>query len=212
VLWRDEDLVAVDKPAGQAAIPERVGDARCLQARLADHLHTRIWVVHRLDKEVSGVMLYALHAEAHRQLNAQFASRQTGKEYRAVCHGRVAADAGVVDAPIHQFGSGRMGVDPRGKPSRTRYEVRDRWEAFTSLAVFPESGRRHQIRAHLYHLGHPITGDVRFGDRAVQARFPRLFLHACALEFTRPAGGRQRVECPPPPEFAAPPRASGDGP
>ena len=95
-----------------------------------------------------------------------------------------------------------MGVDPkRGKPSSTEWKLAERLDGATLVRVSPATGRRHQIRVHLYHIGHPILGDLRYGDRARQERFPRLMLHALSLEFALPSGERVTIEAPPPPSF-----------
>ncbi len=138
ILWQDDDVVAVDKPENLAAIPESAGDQACLQMRLAAQLGTRLWVVHRLDKEVSGAILFAKNAAAHRCLNDQFAERETGKGYLALVHGVMERDEGAVDKRVHQFGSGRMGVDPRGKPSLTPLSAPP--EAFAQEEFFAEFG------------------------------------------------------------------------
>jgi 23S rRNA-/tRNA-specific pseudouridylate synthase len=134
-------------------------------------------------------MLYALTADAHRWLNTAFERREVHKTYLAVTHGRLASDAGVIARPLREFGSGRMGVDDaRGKPSETRYEVVQRTDRFSLVRAFPLTGRRHQIRVHLYSLGHPIVGDARYGDRALQRGYPRLMLAAVGLALRLPSG------------------------
>lgn len=203
ILYRDATLVAADKPAGIAAIAERAGDRACLRVLLEEQLQAPVWVVHRLDKEVSGVILFALDADTHRALNALFSERQIKKTYLAIVHGRVVGRSGTLRQPLREFGSGRVGVDPRGKPAVTRYRVVQVLDAFTLLEVMPETGRRHQIRAHLYAMGHPIVGDQRYGNRAEQAAFPRLMLHAAALTVPLPAREPLQLACPQPPAFAA---------
>jgi len=112
--------------------------------------------------------------------------------------------SGRINAPIREFGSGRMGVDPRrGKPSTTEWKLAERLDGATLLRVHPATGRRHQIRVHLYHIGHPILGDLRYGDRARQEGFPRLMLHALEIEFAPPAGERVKIEALAPPSFDA---------
>ena len=203
VLFRDDDCVAVMKPAGVAAVPERGGDDACLAASLARQLGQRVFPVHRLDKEVSGVILYALTASAHRFLNTAFEQRSVHKTYLAVTHGRIASDGGLIARPIREFGSGRMGVDDaRGKPSETRYEVAARGEGFTLVRAFPLTGRRHQIRVHLYSIGHPIAGDVRYGDPALQRGHPRLMLTAIGIELGLPSGNRLDLRDAVPSDFA----------
>jgi 23S rRNA-/tRNA-specific pseudouridylate synthase len=131
-------------------------------------------------------------------LNEAFEQRRIIKTYLALVHGRVGPNEGVVDQPIREFGSGRMGVSPSGKPSITTYRVLERLGAFTLLEANPQTGRRHQIRVHLYHIGHPIVGDLRYGDRAVQQRFCRLMLHASGIDLPHPTTGARLIlrDCP----------------
>lgn len=191
ILHQDGDCVAVMKPAGMASVPEKAGDAACLSARLACQLRQRVYPVHRLDKPVDGVMLYALNAPAHQALCLAFERHQAIKTYLAVVHGRPAADQGVIDLPLRIFGSGRTGVDAlRGKASQTRYTVIERGEAFSLLQLQPASGRRHQLRVHLYSLGHPIAGDPDYGPSDRREGHPRLMLTAIGLSLTLPSGHR----------------------
>lgn len=203
ILYEDERVVAVDKPAGLATIPERF-ERHCLLAEVEAYLGGKAFVVHRLDKDVSGVVVFARDAGAHRHLNTLFETRAVEKTYAAVVHGVVAAGEGEVDRPIRPFGSGRMGVDPaKGKPSRTRFVVRRRLAAYSVLDVYPVTGRRHQIRVHLYSIGHPLVGDPLYGDRAQQQGYPRLFLHARRLAFAGPDGRAVAVASPLPEAFDA---------
>ncbi len=202
LLYQDDNYVAVDKPTGLAAIPERAGDPECLQARLSSALGARLWVVHRIDKEAGGLIIFAKNPKAHKHLNDLFAARKVEKTYLAVAHGAIAADEGRIDVPLREFGSGRIGADPaRGKPSLTTYRVLERRSEATLVEVRLHTGRRHQIRAHFYAIGHPLVGDVRYGDRAAQAKFPRLMLHAWKLAFTDRDGRAIAIEATPPPEF-----------
>lgn len=201
ILYEDARLIALDKPAGLATIPERFLP-HCLQEEVQDYLGEKAFIVHRLDKDVSGVVLFAKDAAAHRHLSMAFEARAVDKHYVAVVHGQVGRQNGGINLPIRAFGSGRMGVDERkGKPSTTRYAVRQRRGDTTVLDVYPVTGRRHQIRVHLYHLGHPIVGDPLYGDTAAQAAYPRLFLHAHALTFEHPDGGRRTITAPLPDGF-----------
>ena len=204
ILYRDGDVVAVNKPEGIAAVPEHPHDPTCLAAQVAAALAMRVWPVHRLDKDVSGVILYALHAEAHRILNARFEQRDVHKRYRALTWGRVAADSGTIDQPLREFGSGRMGVDPAGKASVTAYTVLERLTRFTLLEAQPHTGRRHQIRAHLYSIGHPVLGDPSYGKPTkLSAKAPRLMLHASGLELPHPmaTGKSLKAHSPLPADF-----------
>ena len=199
LLYQDEDLLAVAKPEDLATIPERRPTGDSLVERLTRQLGIRLFVVHRLDKEVSGVVLMAKHAAAHSWLNDQFSARRVEKTYLAVVYGHVAADRGTVDLPLRQFGSGRMGVDRgRGKASSTGFAVLARSGAFSFLKVSPLTGRRHQIRVHLYAMGHPIVGDRRYGDLARQRRHARIMLHAHTITCLRPDGTPVCIEAPAP--------------
>jgi len=200
VLFENDDYLAVDKPegvlsvagAGQGGLPEL----------LKDHFAGKLFPVHRLDRGASGVIVYAKNAAAHRHLNGEFDRREVRKIYLALADGVIAVSRGQINAPLREFGSGRMGVDPkRGKPSSTEWKVAERLDGATLVRVFPATGRRHQIRVHLYHIGHPILGDLRYGDRARQARFPRLMLHALEVEFALPSGERVTIDAPVPPSF-----------
>ena len=196
-LYRDSDVVAVDKPEGVAAVAEHAQDPNCLSEQVSAALGAKVIPVHRLDKAVSGLILYACNATSHKFLNTAFEQRQVKKIYLALVHGTVRDDSGTINEPIREYGSGRMGVSPDGKPSETSYRVRERFGAFTLLEAEPRTGRRHQIRVHLYHLGHPIVGDLRYGDHAVQQHFPRILLHASGIDIPLPSGERLTLrDCP----------------
>ncbi len=213
ILFEDDDILAVDKPEGLAVVPERDRSRPCLLEVLSRQVSYKPYVVHRLDKEVSGVMLLAKNLEAHKYLNDQFETRQVHKTYLALVHGVMEQDEGTIDRPIREFGSGRMGVDARqGKPSVTKYKVVGRMAGYTLLEVHPITGRRHQIRVHLYSIGHPIVGDVRYGDKALQGLFGRLMLHSLKVSFTLPSGRKQTVEGRVPASFQQVLEALGHGP
>lgn len=202
VLFEDDDVLAVDKPEGIATIPERQEGKDSLLALLSSVRPERLYVVHRLDKEASGVILFAKNADAHQHLNDQFATRLVRKTYLALVHGAFTAEKGVIKKPIRQFGSGRMAVDARrGKPCTTEFEIAERLGAHTLVRVFPLTGRRHQIRVHFYSIGHPVVGDPLYGDRTTRLGYPRLMLHAWKLEFKLPSGGDMVIEAPVPESF-----------
>jgi RluA family pseudouridine synthase len=208
ILYEDADLIAVDKPVGLASIPERDLSEPSVQRLLEAARGERLFVVHRLDKEVSGLLLFARTATAHRMASLAFERREVGKHYLAIAHGWIDGLSGLIDAPIHQFGSGRMGVDPRGKASRTRWHRLAEASASapagrpTLLDLEPLTGRRHQLRVHAYHVGHPLIGDLRYGDRALQQTYPRLALHAWRLALETPRGPLT-LQANPPPAFHA---------
>jgi tRNA pseudouridine32 synthase / 23S rRNA pseudouridine746 synthase len=201
VLHESPGVLAVAKPEGISTIPERDLAVPSLQRLLEERRGERLWVVHRLDKEVSGLVLFARNPEAHRELSLAFEHRRVHKTYLALVHGVVEKDRFTVELPLKEFGSGRMGVHDRGKPSVTEIVVRQRLADLTLVEASPVTGRRHQLRVHLYASGHPIVGDVRYGDRARAERYPRLMLHS--LRLSTEAAGIGQLECPPPESFRA---------
>lgn len=204
ILYEDDNLLAVNKPEGLSTIPERLQGRDNLILRLTGQVGGRLFVVHRLDKGVSGVVLVARNAATHKLLNDQFSNRSVRKDYLALVLGRVEQPDGVIEKPIRQFGSGRMGVDiRRGKPSVTAFRVLDRHEDLSLLRVFPHTGRRHQVRVHLYSIDHPVAGDDLYGDSRVQKRFSRLMLHAWSIAVIIPGGKELAIEAPLPLSFRA---------
>jgi len=204
ILFENNDILAVNKPEGLASIPEGEKGKDCLLSLLAPLSPGRLYVVHRLDKETSGIIIFAKNVAAHSYLNDQFSQRNVRKTYVALTHGVIEESSGIIDKPLRQFGSGRMGVDPqRGKPCITEFRVEERLRAYTLVQVHPITGRRHQIRVHLYSIGHPIVGDLRYGDRGVQRQFPRLMLHAQAITFRLPTGEQVTLEASTPQSFLA---------
>jgi tRNA pseudouridine32 synthase / 23S rRNA pseudouridine746 synthase len=202
VLFEDNDVLAVDKPEGIASIPGSEKGNDTLIGLLSKLYPEKLYVVHRLDKDVSGVMLFAKNAAAHRSLNDQFSNHTVKKTYRALVCGSVEKSDGSIGKPLRQFGSGRMGVDElRGKPSRTDFKVAERFAAYTLVNAFPATGRKHQIRVHFYSIGHSIAGDTRYGDREKAKAFPRMMLHALSITFKLPSGEEKTVESPLPPSF-----------
>ncbi|MGQ9631805.1 MAG: RluA family pseudouridine synthase [bacterium] len=202
ILFEDDDILAVNKPEGLASIPERDKYQVCLLSLLSNSLQKRLYVVHRIDKEVSGVLLFAKNEMAHKYLNDQFRNRSIHKTYVALTHGVIERNSGTIDKPIRQFGSGRMGVDMiRGKKSISTFQVAKRFKSYTLVNAMPVTGRRHQLRVHFYSIGHPIVGDLRYGDKRTQSRFPRLMLHAQRIEFRLPSGEELAIEAPPPESF-----------
>ncbi|GAB4533999.1 MAG: RluA family pseudouridine synthase [Anaerolineales bacterium] len=194
ILYADEALLVVNKPTGLLTIPD-AGGAPCLHA-LLEHAWGRLWVVHRLDRETSGVLLLARTAKAHRALNAQFQTRRTRKVYHALAWGNPPWETVRLDAPLRvNVGSRhRTVVDARrGKPALTVVSVLHRLETCTLLEAQPHTGRRHQIRAHLYAAGFPLVGDSLYGHGdppQSAAPLSRLGLHAHTLEVQHPLSGQ----------------------
>jgi 23S rRNA pseudouridine1911/1915/1917 synthase len=203
VLYEDEDVIVVDKPAGMVVHPGAGHTTGTLAAAALAHAPDiagvggprRPGVVHRLDKDTSGLLVLARTARAYDSLTAQLAARSVTRRYRAIVHGRVRAGEGVVDAPIgrHPRDRVRMAIVPRGKRAVTRYATLERFLHFTYLAVTLETGRTHQIRVHMASLGHPVAGDRLYGGRAPRVPVPPtlvgLALHAVELAFLHPVTG-----------------------
>ncbi len=201
ILYETADYLAVDKPEAIASIPERRPGTESVLQILQRDRGEKLFVVHRLDKEVSGVLVFARNAGAHRHLNRRFDERAVRKTYLAVVHGVIGAPGGSIKDSIREFGSGRMGVDEHGKPAETDYDVVERWPSATLVKVFPRTGRRHQIRVHFYSIGHPVVGDRRYGDSALQVCFGRLMLHALQISFLLPTLDRAIIKADPPASF-----------
>jgi tRNA pseudouridine32 synthase/23S rRNA pseudouridine746 synthase len=197
VIYDDDRMVVLDKPAGLLAVPG-IGPANqeCLAKRVAVRF-PEPRIVHRLDRETSGVIVMALDTEAHRDLSRQFERRETAKRYVAVVAGLVAQDAGDIDLPM------RKDMDPsapgphhiidhvHGRPALTRYRVLARDGDRTRLELRPVTGRSHQLRVHLSAVGHPILGDDLYAPPDAIAMADRLLLHAETLSITHPATGKR---------------------
>ena len=202
VVFDQGPLIAFNKPSGLSSIRDRGGaEGSSLHELVSAREGGKIYVVHRLDKDTSGVLLFARDAAAHRRLSLLFETRQVGKSYLAWVRGEPAHPSGVVDAPLREFGSGRTAVDPRGKPAVTRWTVLRRADGDALLDVRPETGRRHQIRVHLFSIGHPVLGDRLYGNSLPVGGAPRLMLHARELVVPWDDPEPLRLTAPPPPEF-----------
>lgn len=191
LLHVDEHLIVADKPAGLLAVPGR-GEAG--RVNLASHVQETFadaLVVHRLDMGTSGLMLLARGAEMQRRLNAAFEQRAVGKRYLAVVEGVVAENEGRIAAPLAADWPNRPRqiVDvANGKPSLTWWRVIERQRATTRLSLSPVTGRSHQLRVHLQHIGHPIRGDELYAPLPLNA--DRLLLHAAEIDFAHPGSGQ----------------------
>jgi 23S rRNA pseudouridine1911/1915/1917 synthase len=215
VLFEDEWLLVIDKPAGLVVHPAPGHWQGTLVNAL---LHrwgggstgvdlARLGIVHRLDKDTSGVLVVAKDAATLEALARQFRGREVEKRYVALVHGRMATPSGVIHKPIgrHPVHRKRMAVRTRGREATTRWQVAESFKAMTWLRLFPETGRTHQLRVHLAAIGHPIVGDVTYGRGRIGALpgIERQALHAESICFRHPADARPlRVKAPLPADLA----------
>ena len=207
LLLEDDALMAIDKPAGVAVHGgSGVSFGVIEQLRQARPLAKLLELVHRLDRETSGILLVAKKRSALKHVQDQFRERETGKTYLALVQGQWPEKLKVIDSALHKFllpdGERRVRVtsneDTDGMRSITLVKVAERWDACSLLEVTIKTGRTHQIRVHLASQGHPIAGDDKYGDfewnKALQKQgLKRMFLHAWRLQFTHPATGK-RIE------------------
>jgi len=212
VVYEDDDLLIVDKPAGQVVHPSAGHDSGTLVNALLGRSGElapggiagvqRPGIVHRLDRDTSGLLMVARTDAAQASLQAQLKARRVKKTYLALVMGSVGAAVGRIEAPIGRDPAHRtrMAVTPNGRASITGYRVRERFAGWTLLELDLVTGRTHQIRVHLQAIGHPVAGDPVYGtgtSRRGPAGLDRLFLHSWRLELTSPSTGRLiRAEAP----------------
>ena len=191
VIHADHQLLVVDKPAGLLSVPGKGADlADCLIARV-QAVYPQALLVHRLDRDTSGVMVFGLTAHAQRHLGLQFEKRQVRKTYVARVMGRLEPKAGTVDLPLIVDWPNRplqMVDHENGRPAQTDWRVM-RYEAqATRVRLVPKTGRSHQLRVHMRELGHPILGDAFYATGKAR-NYPRLMLHSESLRLRHPDGG-----------------------
>ncbi|MCD6289552.1 MAG: RluA family pseudouridine synthase [Anaerolineae bacterium] len=204
VLYEDEDLLVINKPPGMVVHPapgrvHRTGTlVNAVLARVPNLSvggERRPGIVHRLDKDTSGIILVAKNDMALRTLQAQFKAREVEKAYLALVEGELPVEQGRVEAaigrdPRHRQ---RMAVvsEQKGRPAVTEFTVRERFPGYTLIEARPRTGRTHQIRVHMAYIDHPIVGDPVYGRRRRRLRCPRQFLHAYRIRFRLPGTGEQ---------------------
>lgn len=202
VLYADADILVVVKPHGLLSVPGRGEDKQdCLIARLKlEYPEARI--VHRLDRDTSGILVLGLNADTHRELSRQFQDREVDKRYIALIAGHPAENSGSVDLPLRYDPptKPRHVVDmENGQHALTHWQVVAREPGFTRVSLEPYTGRSHQLRVHMLALGHPILGDALYAEGEALTLRPRLCLHAEQLSFTHPVtGARMHFQSPAP--------------
>ena len=211
ILYEDDDIAIVNKPVGLTVHPSAGGKSGTLVNGLVYHFKklsdvngaVRPGIVHRLDRDTSGVLVIAKTNTAHARLGRQFEKHTVVKRYIALVQGKVQFDQGMVNVPLKRHAKyhdqRQVGDEGEGKEAVTMYEVIKRYSNATLIALYPKTGRTHQLRVHMKHLGHPILGDDKYGRKET---FPRLALHAQSIGFVHPIT-KQPVEfsCPVPEEF-----------
>lgn len=230
LLHEDDDIVIVNKPAQLAAIPGRAETdsvierlSRQLSLPMSGQADPRLRVVHRIDKDTTGVMLFAKHFDAQRHLSHQFQNNTVTKEYLALVGGRVEQDQGSIEAPIapHPTMRDRMAISKHGRPAKSDWKVEQRLRHFSVVRVFPKTGKTHQIRVHFLHIGHTLAIDPLYGSadpiflsaykrhyrptkgQEERPLIARLTLHAHRLRFVHPNGTDMQVEAPIPKDLRA---------
>ena len=215
IIHADDDIIVLDKPPGLVVHPAAGNLDGTLQNALLNFdprlaALPRAGIVHRLDKDTSGVMVVARSLKAHASLVAQLQDRSMSREYEAVVHG-ITRKQGTIEAPIgrNPHERQRMAVVPGGRPAVSHYRLLNAFRHFSHVRVALESGRTHQIRVHMQHIGHPLVGDPQYGRKTpapkqlsagayeAVSQFPRQALHACKLSLKHP---EKQVQC----EFHAP--------
>lgn len=223
IVFEDNDLIALNKPSGLLSIPDREGKEISLKKLLIEK-YGNIFTVHRLDRDTSGLIVFAKNETAHRYLSLQFEDRQTEKIYFGLVLGSPTNTVGVIDAPIaeHPVKKGTMVVHRNGKESLTDFEVLEDFKIYSWLQFRIHTGRTHQIRVHAKHIGHPIACDELYGDdksillSSLKHKFKlskneleerpllnRLALHAVSLSFTGLNGENIKLEAPLPKDLRA---------
>ncbi len=211
IVYEDADIVVVDKPAGMVVHPAHGHLSGTLVNALLAHCpdmagiggELRPGIVHRLDKDTSGLVIVAKNEAAHHHLQTQFQARLVHKTYLALVEGVPHAAHGVIDAPIGRDPQHRQrmaivtGSSRGGREARTEYRIVERFPQHSLVEAEPVTGRTHQIRIHLAFIGHPVVGDRVYGFRKQRLPAPRQFLHATRIAFTLPASGQ-------PVEFTSP--------
>ncbi|HRQ76534.1 MAG TPA: RluA family pseudouridine synthase [Phycisphaerales bacterium] len=194
IIHQDDRIIVLNKPSGLLSVPG-IGPekADCLASRIAA-VHPGARIVHRLDRDTSGVIIMAFDADAHRELSRQFHDREVEKTYLAIVAGEPAADEGTIDLPMRkdmEAGSTPMQVidHVQGRRAVTYWRVIERCGDRTRVELRPVTGRSHQLRLHMKCLGHPILGDDLYAPEPLQRMADRLCLHAHTLSITHPSTG-----------------------
>lgn len=193
ILYHDSSVLAINKPADLSVLPEGWDKDAPYLVKMLEEKYGKVWIIHRIDKITSGVVLFALTAEAHRSLNIQFEKHEVDKVYHALVNGIPKWEEKVTKFPLrvnvgHKH---RTMVDDRnGVRSETRFRLLERYQESALVEASPMTGRTHQIRVHAYALGHPLLGDILYSAPETKI-IARPALHAFSLTFTHPETGKR---------------------
>lgn len=209
IIYQDQDVAVVNKPQGMVVHPSAGHVSGTLVNALMYHVKdlstingvVRPGIVHRIDKDTSGLLMIAKNDQAHTALAEELKAKKSLRQYVAIVHGNLPKDLGVIEAPIgrDEKDRKRQAVTAKGKPALTRFKVLERFGDFTLVELTLETGRTHQIRVHMAYIGHPVAGDPVYGPRKTLPGKGQ-FLHAQTLGFTHPRAGENLVFSAPLPE------------
>ena len=214
VIYEDEDVIVINKPRGMVVHPAVGNYSGTLVNALMHHCkdlsgingELRPGIVHRIDKETSGLIIAAKNDKAHRGLVEQWQTREVKRYYKALLHGSMGEPGGTVDAPIgrHPKDRKKMAVVPlTGRHAVTHYKVLERFAKYTLIEAKLDTGRTHQIRVHTHYLNHPVVGDIIYGPKGKSAVKIGMLLHSASMEFRQPITGEIiKLEAPVPQDFA----------
>jgi len=224
IIYQDDNLVAINKPSGWLSVPDRFDEEIPSLKRMLRAEYGEIFVIHRLDRDTSGVILFAKNAEAHRYYSGIFEDRKVEKTYLGMVHGTPPLSEATIDKPIapHFTVKGKMMVYRKGKNSITHYSVVEAFGIYSLVEFRIETGRTHQIRVHMQDMGHPIVCDALYGtdepillskikrnyklskhDESERPLLNRLALHSWKLDFINQAGQSLRLEAEMPKDMVA---------
>jgi len=193
IIHIDDHMIVIDKPAGLPVLPDGWEKDSEYLVKMLEEKYGRIFIIHRLDKITSGVMVFARDAETHRALNMQFEKHEAQKVYHAIVEGNPRWEEKITKFPLHaNVGHKHRTIvdDKHGKPSETRFKILKRYRSSAWVEALPMTGRTHQIRVHASALGYPLLGDILYGAHETD-KIPRPALHAYSLTFTHPASNER---------------------
>jgi 23S rRNA pseudouridine1911/1915/1917 synthase len=224
IIFENSQFIAINKPSGLLSIPDRFDTALPSLLQILSARYDKIFTVHRLDRDTSGLILFAKDEATHKYLSQLFEAHTVEKYYRGIVHGKPASTSGTIDAPIaeHPVHKGSMVVHRKGKEAKTDYEVLEGYSSYSLVQFRIHTGRTHQIRVHAKHTGHPIACDILYGDgkpvlvSSIKKKYKlakkeeeerpilsRLALHAYMLSFVMPGGEPISLTAPMPKDMRA---------